>query len=56
MPIAGIRHLVVIGMLQQSSNMASWHPARNVINFFHVIESNQLPLVLAACQLAIEIL
>jgi hypothetical protein len=47
--------------------MASWHPARNVITFFHVIESNQLLLkissgmpigyrnTLAACQLLLKI-
>jgi hypothetical protein len=28
--------------------MASWHPARNVITFFHVIKSNQLPLEISS--------
>jgi hypothetical protein len=28
--------------------MASWHPARNVIAFFHVIESIQLPLEISS--------
>jgi hypothetical protein len=66
MPIAGTRYLAVIGMLL-GSNMASWHPARNVITFFHVIESNQplleissgMPIghrnTLAACQLLLKI-